>query len=123
MTKILELLNGVKDNKYTTIIGAIAIAYGVYEILSEEGDKQWGIGLIIIGAGFLFSKDGSNKDQLEEKDESPNQYSDNYNYQPRNFERPQISRRHYDPEEYKQNESWDDGGGSPYDYPENDIRG
>lgn len=65
MTKLIELLNGVKNNKYTTIIGAAAIAYGAYEIFNEEGDNKWGIGLIIIGVGLLFSKDGD-KDTKEE---------------------------------------------------------
>lgn len=71
MTKVLELLTSIKDNKYTTIIGAIAIAYGVFEIINDEGDNKWGIGLVIIGAGLLFSKDGTKKESVNENKVNP----------------------------------------------------
>lgn len=104
MTKFIELLNSVKNNKYTTIIGAGAIAYGVYEILTEEGDTQWGIVLIIMGTGFLFSKD-SDKDTKEEVERSLNTkygYPKNGNMEFR-YEEPSYFNNHY-PNDYPHND-------------------
>lgn len=103
MLKILDLLNGIKNNKYTTIIGAVAIAYGVWYIWDESGDTKWGIGLILIGAGLLFAKDGD-KDKNEEIE---NKLDSKYGYeQPRNMEF-----RYEEPDDYD---------GYPRDYPYND---